>query len=130
MYILLTILLSFYPAIFIYGHVPADLMKKVDALAPAGSAFFFFHLALFAVIFFLVHAVIRKFVSIGYRRPGSVIGLALMSVFVLALALIALYDVLPGSMIYEMPRWVEEYLLKDSFMAAMILIPFVYLFFD
>lgn len=132
MHLLLTILLAFYPTIFIYTSIPSSWMSKVDALAPAGMGFFLAHLGLFVLVFFVVHMVFRKFISFSYGRGlrTGILGVALITAFTAALALIAFYNVLPGDIVYNSPSWVDAYLLKNPFTAIALAAPWVYLFFE
>jgi hypothetical protein len=132
MYILLTLLLSFYPAIFIYSSIPAAWMKKIDAFAPTGNMPFIVHAAVFAVIFFLAYNVFKKYISLGYRNSGrsGVLGIILLAVFNAALALITFYNILPGNTVYASPALLDTYLLKNPYTFIALILPFGYLFFD
>ena len=132
MHYLLTILLSFYPAFFIYNNIPAAWMKWIDGLIPGGNGFFFTHLAAFGVIFIITYIVLSKFVSLGYasRSHRSLMSIILMTAFTAALGIIAFYNILPGNMIYESPGFVDNYLLKNPFMFLALVAPLAYLYFD
>lgn len=129
---LLTIILSFYPTLFIYASIPAVWMKWVDGIIPNGNGFFFVHLALFAVIFFFIYKVITRFVSLGYfgRTGRGLLDVVLMTIFTLALAVIAFYNLLPGNIIYDSPSYIDAYLLKNPYTFIALVAPFLYLFFD
>ena len=123
MYILLTILLSFYPAIFIYTSIPSEWVKNADKLVL---------FAAFALIFILVHLALRKFISVGYMRGprGGVFGIGLMVVFTAALAALTFYNVLPGNAVYDSPAFLDAYLLKNPWAFIALVAPFGYLFFE
>ena len=129
---LLTIILSFYPTLFLYASVPAVWMKWVDGIIPTGKGFFFVHLALFAVIFFLVYKVLSRFISLGYfiNTGRGLMRIVLMTIFMLALAVIAFYNLLPGNIIYDSPSYIDAYLLKNPYTFLALIAPFLYLFFD
>jgi hypothetical protein len=130
---LLTILLAFYPTIFLYSSIPQTWMKKVDALAATGTPMFFFvHLAVFGALFFVIHSVLKKFLggSIARSPRSGAVGVILMTVFTLAIVAIAFYNVLPGDILYHSPALVDKYLLKNPYTLIALVAPFIYLFFD
>jgi hypothetical protein len=132
MSILLTLLFSFYPAIFIYSSIPAAWMKKVDAFAPTGNMPFIVHAAVFAIVFFFAYNVLKKYVSLGYRNAGrgGMLGITLLAVFNAALALITFYNILPGETLYASPALLDTYLLKNPYTFIAFAAPWLYLFFD
>ncbi len=128
----LTILLSFYPTFFIYLSIPESWMKWLDGIIPAGSGFFFVHLAVFALIFFFIYRVLAKFVMHGYYAtyPRGIMSNLIYSVLTLLLAVIAFYNILPGELIYDAPKLLDSYLLKNPYTFVAFLAPVAYLFFD
>jgi len=131
MQILLTIVLSFYPSLFLYTSIPTPWMKWIDGILPTGAGFFFVHLVVFLLIFALAYIVLSKYISLGYfsSRKG-IVGMILMTVFALALALIALYNVLPQNTFYAAPQFLNDYLLKNPYTSIAFFVPWIYLFFD
>ncbi len=129
---LLTIILSFYPALFIYASMPYAWMKWVDGIIPAGSGFFFVHLALFLVIYFVSYKVLSRFISLGYfgRTGRGLFGIILLTIFMVALMAITFYNLLPGNIVYDSPSYIDAYLLKNPYSFIALVAPFVYLFFD
>lgn len=123
MYILLTILLSFYPAILIYTSIPPAWTKNADKLVLFIA---------FASIFALCHLVMRKFISVGYMRGprGGVLGIVLMTVFTAALAVITFYNILPGNEVYAAPAFLNMYVLKNPWAWVAFIAPFGWLFFE
>ncbi len=129
---LLVTLLSFYPSIFIYASIPENWKKGLGSILPTGVGFFMIHFLLFAFIFFIVYMVLRKFISVSYfgsARRGF-LGKGLMVVLVIALALIAFYYILPGNVIYDSPEVLDLYLLRNPFILFVLIMPFLFLFFD
>jgi len=53
-----------------------------------------------------------------------------MTIFMLALAVIAFYNLLPGNIIYDSPSYIDAYLLKNPYTFLALIAPFLYLFFD
>ncbi len=128
----LTILLTFYPTLFLYASIPEAWMKWIDNIIVAGSGSFFVHLAVFALIFFLIYRVLAKFVMHGYYAtfPRGIFSNLVYCILTLLIAIIAFYNVLPGDIIYDAPKLLDNYLLKNPYTFIAFLAPVAYLFFD
>ncbi len=128
----LTILISFYPTIFLYASIPQAWMKWIDDIIPAGNGSFFVHLAVFALIFFFIYRVFAKFVMHGYYAtfPRGIFSNLLYCFFALLLAVIVFYNVLPGDILYDAPKLLDNYLLKNPYTFIAFIAPIAYLFFD
>ncbi len=123
MHILLSLILSFYPALFVYQSLPLAWAKQLDILTLKFLAF--------ALIFACTYLVMKKFVSLGYHIPRSgILRGVLLTVFTVVLALISFYVFLPGETVYASPKILDSYVLKNPYMFLWLIAPFVYLFFE
>jgi hypothetical protein len=133
MNILLTILLALYPTMFAYQTIPLSWMKAINDLSKSGtSAYFLIHLIVFGAIFFIIYSSFKKFISLGFLGGSKrgVLAVTLLTIFTVAVALIGFYNVLPGSILYNAPVFLNKYLLVNPFTFLWLFVPFIYLFFD
>lgn len=132
MQILLTILLSFYPSLFLYSSVIGVFGKNLASIAASGFPYLLAHLLVFGVIFFVVHTILKKLISYGYygATKRGFLGILIMTILTLAVAIIAFYEFLPGSILYPAPALIKTYLLANPYQLIALLLPFGYLFFD
>ncbi|MFA6297323.1 MAG: hypothetical protein WC629_02055 [Candidatus Paceibacterota bacterium] len=128
---LLAILLSFYPAIFLYSIIPATYIKKIDALSSAPTVLFAIHLVVLAFIFFVIHTSFKRLVSFGYLSgtKRGFVGISIMTIFIALVDIIVFYIVLPGATLYHAPVFIQKYLLTEPYTLIAYFLPFVYLFF-
>ncbi len=132
MNILLNLILSFYPAVFIWKAIPSGYIVKLNTFAPQGLMHFIAHLVAFGIIFIIVYCAIRKTLGRPYasQSRSGILALALSIFFAVCLGLITFYTVLPGETLYHAPALVSKYLLSAPYNFIILILPFVYLFFD
>ena len=128
---LLVVLLSFYPSVFLYSAIPTSLMKKVNAFSTSSFASFIIHLIILALLFFVVHTVLKKVVSFGYMGGSKrgFVGVSLMTLLIVFVGTIVFYTVLSGATLYKAPLFVQKYLLTEPYTFIAYLLPYIYLFF-
>lgn len=120
------ILLSIYIALVIYAN--AFFIKQLT-LVKDSDQLFWNHLAIFAILVFLVSLAIKGLISADFSRGGMrVVRMMLVATATLGLLISIFYHVIPIDEVYDMPALFDKYFSSDTAFTVWLIIPVIALF--